>query len=220
MRILILVLSYQDNSFYTKMCETQRETWDSEEIEDITTFYYFGNCNDNMIIDNNILLSIDEELLNCGHKTIKCLEMIKNLDFDYIVRTNSSSYIDKKLLKNFLIDKPKTNYYAGVVGNHEGIKFSSGSCYILSKDLVGVILENQDKWNHNYIDDVSLSILLSDNGVKPCSAPRFDIEPMTDIKSIPKDYYHYRVKTPDDRNKDCELMKIIYNIKNGINHGE
>jgi hypothetical protein len=142
---------------------------------------------------------------------------LKNIEFDYIFRTNSSSYIDKKLLYNYLIDKPKTNFYSGVIGDLNGNKFASGSGYVLSKDLVEVVLDNLDLWNHDYIDDVALGILLNKIGHRPVEAPRFDIDIHNFFHNIfnkvPLNFYHYRLKSKN-RNFDISQMKKIYKNKN------
>lgn len=100
MKILILVLSFNDNSIYSHFYDAQKQTWDSINIEDVNTYFYFGDNNENIIIGDKILLNVNESIINCGRKTLECFDMIKDFNFDYIFRTNSSSYIDKELLKN------------------------------------------------------------------------------------------------------------------------
>ena len=214
MKVLILVLSVDDHSIYSEFNKAQLETWDSIDVDGIETYYYYGGNDKNDIIDNKILLSLDETLYNCGSKTLMCFDMIKEMEFDYIFRTNSSSYVDKKLLKEYLVDKPKTNYYSGIIGNYEGIKFSSGSGYFLSRDLFNLVLENKKKWNHEYIDDVALGLLLHGLNIPPTLTLRYDVT----SDNIPLKYFHYRLKLDGiDRNVDINNMYEIHRLKNETN---
>lgn len=49
MSVLILVLSLDDQSFYTDLYKKQKETWDSEIVNSVKTMYYFGNSQNNFI---------------------------------------------------------------------------------------------------------------------------------------------------------------------------
>jgi len=207
MKILILVLSYNDNRIYSDFYKAQKETWDSEKIDEIETYYYFGNHNKNEIVDRNILLNVTDNFKNCGHKTIKAFELIKDFEFDYVFRTNSSSYVDKKMLLEYIKTKPKFNYYSGVIGKYQDIDFASGCGYFISKDLINLVLNEKDKWSHEFIDDVAIAKLLFENNIIPSNNDRFDV--LNNIE-IPMNFFHYRLKN-EDRNFD---IKTMYHIKN------
>jgi hypothetical protein len=212
-KILIIVLSYNDNAIYSKFYKAQKETWGSVNVNNVETYYLFGNHPRNEIIGNEILTTIKESNLNnCGYKTIEAFELVKDFDFDYIFRTNSSSYVDKQLLLNYSLDKPTNNYYSAVIGNFEGVLFASGSGYFISKDLVNLVLENRDKWDHHFgYDDTALGRLLNAFGVKPQPNNRFDI--LNQPANIaPMDYFHYRLKS-SDRNIDIHNMYELFRLK-------
>lgn len=209
MKILILVLSYNDNNIYSKFLESQKKTWDSISVDGIETYYYFGNGNDNKIINNEIYTKTPESLINCGHKTIECLKQVIPFDFDYIFRTNSSSYVDKKLLKEYLTDKPKFKFYSGIIGEQNNILFCSGSGYFLSKDLVELLISNEKDIDHNFIDDVSFGKFLSENGVDLIPSERFDV---IDNNQPPMNFFHYRLKTKN-RINDINNMESIFSMK-------
>jgi len=215
MKILVLVLSYTGNTTYSNFYYSQKNTWDSIIVDDVQTFYFLGDSNKNEIVENTILTDVKESLYNCGHKTIRAFEKIRDLDYDYIFRTNSGSYIDKFLLQKYLLDKPREKFYSGIVGNHRGIAFASGSGYFLSKDLVDLVLQNKNDWNHGYIDDVSLGQLLFRLGINPQPSQRYDLErPL--VGEIPMDYFHYRLKNHNNRQIDVENMKKIFDMKTKI----
>jgi hypothetical protein len=210
MKILIVVLSYFDNAIYTKFFESQNESWNSVEVEGVDTFFLIGNNGKDEIVGNLIKTNVGESLYNCGHKTIRAFELLKDYEYDYIFRTNSSSYIDKQMLKDYLLDKPKNNFYSGIIGNYNNILYASGSGFVISKDAVDLVLQKKDRWNHNYIDDVSLGLLLREFNILPTLAPRLDIQKVDN--ETPMNYYHYRIKT-SNRLNDCQYMKSIFELK-------
>ena len=217
MKILILVLSCNDNGIYSKFFESQKNTWDSIDVEGVETFYFFGDHDKNEIIDNKILVDVKEVFVdphgksiatNAGLKTLKTFELIQNMEFDYVFRTNSSSYIDKKLLHNYIVNKPITEYYSGVIGHHGNIVFASGSGFFLSKDLIKLLVDNKEKWDHTLIDDVLIGSLLKNFNISPQPNPRFDVVD----SNIPSEYFHYRLKNKN-RDSDIQYMYQIKNIK-------
>ena len=62
MNILILVLSCNDNGIYSKFFETQKNTWDSINVEGIETFYFFGDHDKDEIVENNKDNSLTKEM--------------------------------------------------------------------------------------------------------------------------------------------------------------
>jgi hypothetical protein len=209
MKLIILVLSYNDNGIYTDFYKSQKETWDSINISNTSTYYYFGNHESNEICDHKILTNVSESLKNCGHKLINSLELIKDLEFDFIFRTNSSSYVDKSILYDRLVNIKDINYYAGINGYFDNIKFASGSGFVMTKNLVNLILNNKSSFRHDLIDDVAVGKLVGDLGVPLYSAERFDIN---NNNHIAKNHYHYRIKT-DNRENDISTMYKIHEIK-------
>jgi hypothetical protein len=110
---------------------------------------------------------------------------LRDFDFDYIFRTNSSSYVDKKLLKEYLKDKPRNNFYSAIIGNHNGISFGSGCGYFLSRDLVHFLIDHKNELDLTLIDDVSVGKLLSKYNIELVNSSRFDVINHND--SIPID---------------------------------
>jgi len=213
MNILILVLSLNDNNIYTQFYKKQKETWDSINVDGVKTMYYFGDAEKNFIDNENIHTDIKEKYFNIGYKTLTAFDLVKNLEFDYIFRTNSSSYVDKELLVEFLKNKPKEKFYSGLTVNYRnnGLPFASGSGYFLSKDLFDHVLKNKNQWNHQVIDDVSMGIMMIQNYIKIYEGKRFDLTPEypENFNNIDLNHYHYRFKT-DNRLKDIENIQKMY----------
>lgn len=221
MKVLILVLSMNDGKHYSEFFETQKKTWDSIDVDGFRTFYYFGNCLENKIIDNEIHLVVKEDLYNTSKKFIESLKMIKDFDFDYIVRTNSSSYIDKFKIEEFLKNKPNEKFISGIIGRHESVNFVSGACFFMSKDIVNFILENEKDIDLNIIDDLSLGYFFQKHNIQITNkdVTRFwaDKEHIIKTHKISMEYFHYRIFTGSntERYNDIEIMKLIHEKKLG-----
>lgn len=211
MKILILVLTYLDDSIYTNFYNKQNETWNSLYNDNVSVYFYVGNGNKKEIKEHFIVNDTPESLQNGVYKLINSFEKTLGWDYDYIFHTNSSSYVDKDLLYEWLVDKPRTNFYSGVIGVHEGKMFASGCGFTVSKDIVRLILEHQSDWEAKPYYDATLGTLLKNLNVSIHPAPRFDI---TDFytRKIPKDYFHYRCRTTD-RNYDLCSFDKIFNLK-------
>jgi len=206
-KILICVLSLEEEP-YISLEKTIRETWGSKLHPDVGVIYYYGGSNEIKMVDDKFYSNTPEGLYNIGYKTLNLFDYsLKNMKFDYIFRTNSSSYVNIEKLLDFIKDKPKEKFYSGVIGNHNGVNFASGSGYFISKDLVGLVVRERDKWDHTLIDDVSLGKLMTENNVKIYRGKRCDI---TNYSHNINNHYHYRVKTENNRNNDIKLMFYLY----------
>ena len=70
LKIIILVLSYNDEGIYSKFFEKQRKTWDAFHVDGVQTFYFFGNHHKSEIIDNTILLDVKETTIIKSDKNL------------------------------------------------------------------------------------------------------------------------------------------------------
>lgn len=77
-----------------------------------------------------------QEIIRPGlfFKTRAAMEyLLENEEFDYILRTNLTTFFNVELLEDFLRDKPTTN---AMFGNYTFNTFLSGSGYIMTRDVV------------------------------------------------------------------------------------
>jgi hypothetical protein len=172
-KIIILVLTYDDGGAYSEMDSIVRNTWGSQHNDNIKIFYYHSKPldSDDYIVDGDKIYCNGNESYNTiGQKTIKSFKFLITQNFDFLLRANTSSFIHLPNLIKFLNDKPLNNFYSGkLIPYHEehlNINLASGSSYILSKDLVKYVIENENSWNHNYPDDVALGELMYKHNIK------------------------------------------------------
>jgi hypothetical protein len=136
------------------------KTWDSVQVDGVNTVYYFGGEKEDKFISNKFLLmNCDDSALSIAKKTITFFEYaLKNFDFDFIYRTNLSSYINKAKLLEFLSNKPKKNFYSSIICRYltetENFLFGSGAGFSISRDLVEHLVNNKEKLRYELPDDV------------------------------------------------------------------
>ena len=220
--IVILVLSEDTIPLYIEFKKLQEQTWDSYSIDGVKTYYFFGGGEDNKIVGNEIITKFPKNIENALQRTIKSLEILKNngIEYDFIFRTNSSSYIDKELLYNFVYSIPLNKIYGGHIGRYGDIPYVSGSGILISKDLCELMIINKDNFDYSLIDDVSIGKLFKENRINIFPISRINIHPNTIIdcldethfSEIPKNRIMYRLKN-NDRNFDLKSMITIHNSK-------
>ncbi len=209
-KILITVLSLEQEP-YISLEKTIRDTWASKPYPNVDIIYYYGGSDEIKLVGDKFYSNTSEGLYNIGYKTLNLFDyLLKNHDFDYIFRTNSSSYVDIEKLLTFIKDRPSEKFYSGVIGKHNNILFASGSGYFISRDLVDLVVRERNKWDHKLIDDVSLGKLMSENGIKIYKGKRCD---MINYTHNMNNHYHYRVKTENNRSNDIKLMFILHGNK-------
>ena len=100
--------------------------------------------------------------------------MYENSEFDYLFRTNTSSYLSIENLNKFIDENftGKEFVYSGLIHDTKDVEgnkiyFASGSGYLLNRRVVKLILENSNLWEHQYWDDVSLGLLLKKFNILP-----------------------------------------------------
>jgi len=148
MKALILVQSVHAGN-YTEAINLQKKTWDSVSHPNVETLFYIPEEGKSGIVDKDLYLNISPawELMYV-HFMKACVHALK-FEWDYLLKTDNSTYINKEVLVNILESKPRTKYYGGhpffqthperntPEHNPVGIKdFMWGDGFVLSRDLV------------------------------------------------------------------------------------
>lgn len=161
-----------------------------------------------------LLLPLPEFNSFIGLKTLLAFDHVLDaFDFDYLVRTNSSSYLDIQQLEKYLGDAPKQKYFSGFKGDFFGEEFSSGASYILSRDVVDQVTHNfSTYWQHYVVDDVAISRVIAENQLAvPTYFNRSTVVSINTFNhSLPldRDVFHYRCKTKNV-DETIQIMKQL-----------
>lgn len=232
MKVLITILSCQ-NEPYPRLQETIKNTYASHHVDGVEIVYYYGLPRQSNTY-NELYLPIPEKHANIGYKTAYAFEYFLKKEFDYLFRVNCSCYVDQERLVEWLEDKPREEFYAGVEADY-GIRFMHGSGYILSRDVVVLVVNNKWSLDSTIADDVALGKLLIDLDIPfynkfghACfgfnSNDTYDIFKIVDgietrytnLTKIKKEYFngafHIRCKHPIDRTIDIQLMNLTHKL--------
>ena len=215
MRILILVLSYTKHP-YNGMMQAQQETWDSNS-KNVSVIYYHGVGNETKLGINDrakffIQTGCSDDYYMMHWKLKLALDKIKGTqldNYDFIFRTNSSSYINKERLLKHAETLPKERCYSGwSLGEKEAV---SGAGIWLSPDMVDILREELPP-GENIEEDILIGrILHGKHGIEILDdKTRFDV---TNVAEVPLDRYHYRFRTPDRLQDIRNMYQLHQRIK-------
>jgi hypothetical protein len=225
-KILILVLSYNSPPFDVLM-KTQQQTFDSIEVEGVETMYYHGGFDPENILTEKYYgmiaggASWSQRAFKCTDKYYymsakfkKALEWAKDDEYDYIFRTNSSSYVNKKALVEFSKTLPTEKLYAGwtfVDSEDFGGACVSGAGIWLSRDTANILMEEIDPIKE-IEEDVYCGRILRKHGIEAIDdKSRYDVNEFHDY--IPTDRYHYRHKgITGNRLVDAHNMIMLHKM--------
>lgn len=146
------------------------ETWDSEDHPQTRTIYYCGKS-DQQVCSFNTFYSpqYDEELERVAPRTMEAYEKSLELEWDFMARTHSSTYVHKRNLVDFCETLPRWNLLSGLLVTGERPFLWGGGSYIISRDVIEQFVENKQHWNNNIMEDNSLTDLANQIGI-PMSA--------------------------------------------------
>jgi hypothetical protein len=133
MKIVVLVIASHD-TVYDQFATNWRSQDYPENVK--VYFLYCSEEQDSLIeVRGDCIYLKGRECVKPGlhHKTLSGMQYILSEPFDYLIRTNLTSFINFRKLNAFLEDKSVKNCMAGtrVCGG-----FLSGSGYVMTRDIV------------------------------------------------------------------------------------
>ena len=198
-RVIILIIASSDG---TGGYDQFKEYWRvyMNRFSGVRSFFVYSDpiIESDMYVTNDSISHRSDESLRPGilYKTIAAMSVCSTLfEYDYILRTNLSSFIHiPRLLKylntqrlheyagghfNNLPDHPNKAYEHSIVNQFVGMNLDSkfvflhGACFILSRDLImrvlGIVGGKPERVRiaENVFDDVAMSLLLNDCITRP-----------------------------------------------------
>ncbi|MDR3551211.1 MAG: hypothetical protein P4L31_07400 [Candidatus Babeliales bacterium] len=205
MKILILVLSYDDRGVFTTFMKTQMETWDNDEHDDIDVVYYHGGNEDRWRGWGELELNCSDDYDMMHWKFKLALDAIDYHTYDFIFRTNSCSYIVKERLLKVAETLPKTKCYAGWNCG----TWISGAGIFFTPDVLDILVNELIPEPYG-AEDVMYGRMLAGRIEMIDDKSRID----ADVEGFHSfDGYHFRAKTSNDINdrwRDIESLKRLH----------
>jgi hypothetical protein len=232
MKIIILIIS-SESTHYNQM----KEIWKKYMNEHENIKCFFIEFNDQITEDivlnetKNIIYikGLESYIPGILDKTIKSIQYLvsQNIEFDYILRTNLSTFVVLDKLYNYL-EVNKIDYAGplGIISDKIEYKkyldhidksnkyFPSGTGILMSKIVINKLLSNTP--DYNLIDDLSIGLILS-KYYKFNILKRQDFINRIKNNEINLDYdlFLYRCKYKNNEKNIITLNKLLnyyYNI--------
>lgn len=223
-KLLILVLA-GNTKVSNRNKKAQINTWIKDLPQNSHLVFYQGG--EETKIKNNILtVKSSDKYQDIGYKTLQAFDWVKsNLNFDYIIRVNTSTFLYTEKLNKFLSENKNEYLYRGRILNNkfneDDIKWVSGAEILMSKKTLELLLKNKNKFDFSLPDDVAIGKLLSDLGVEIQNSDSkiFNIEIFNDSKL--EFGYHFRCRVDDPyyypRILDSVFMKYLHKESQNLN---
>lgn len=223
MKILVLIMAHStnDNIFlnHKKIWEEQILSID-KNIINFKFLYSDENITDEYkIIDNNLISKCTENYWHSlAIKTLNGFDFFIKNKYDLIFKTNLSTIINfNKFIKyceNAI--KSRDTIYDGIVGYANGYKFCSGAGMLLNKKTVHIVLQNKDKLNEKWTDDIFIGYILNKlNNINTNEGCMTRLDILNKYQNINKNEVlnasHIRIKIRDG-DADIKYSNIIYQI--------
>ena len=206
MKLLILMMSCNKDHFVKQSQiskESLRRQIEHHKLEnDIMVYDYVGDAESNHIDDSTIYLKTNDDMNHTFDKTYDCIQFInsQNIEYDYIFRTNTSTFINVKLLYEFVkFMRPNDVLWTAEIYSTYDIKcpeiydpYPRGNGLILSKYVLDIIFKNV-KYAHEIKRTNEIfknGCTLSDDVALGCIFNKcFNIEVVNHIKSFTHGWY-------------------------------
>jgi hypothetical protein len=230
-KLIVLVLASYEYEVYKKLRKVQLEYYNLNP--DVRVFMVYGNLPPENPGKNDLVFHDVEENYYPGMitKTIRAMEYIEeNYDYDFLLRTNISTFWDFKRLLKRIETMPEENCFTGnlrrcTYKQMKSPEYVAGVNLILSRDLVQKIVNDGDVvCSDDLPEDWALSQYLIDRGHKPKhTMPRAihfmeNFSHPLNVDSVHKEIEdakknnrdHYRIKSRKNRDLiDAEIANIL-----------
>lgn len=182
MKILILILSCNKSPYLdsgNELKKSYKKLIKHYNLEDNIDIYdYVGEAKTLQFKDSTIYCKSKDGVFNSFSKTIECFNYIENnFNYDYIIRTNSSQFVNIKLMYNFILRINNDKYLKNIIfsnliwcwlpNNMSPISIFNfmieGPFIILSKYNIQKIINLSNKKNIDGLDDLVISNILMEH---------------------------------------------------------
>ncbi len=232
-KVLILVLSAL-RAPWGEMLDVQRSTWNTVPHPQTQTLFYCGKFAGVPPSWPDVYFSeqYGESLEEICPRTREAFEHALGLEWDYLARTHSSTYVHKKNLVDFIEknELPGDNLFCGLTVAGDLPFVWGGGGYIMSRDVIERFVIAKDQWDLGMMEDRALSKLATQlkvpwNGsgkmasinelqdgsyfVMGYGSDSFNSREWSDLNKLHPNYY-IRVKQDLRRERDLDLMRQIH----------
>ena len=225
-KVLILVLS--SRNYLSKISSVAQQSIWKSYMSDYKIIHFVGNYNQenrelNYIdagSDKYLSIDTDDKYENIALKTFLAFkEIYIKYEFDYIFRTNTSSFIDFNNFEKYIDNNSEKLSFSGIkLKVNEGDEIASGAGIFLSRKNIKLILDNEKKFDFSLPDDVAIARLLKSFNIHPENSTRRDLKQIPSPSQIYNSTdFHYRCRLDPAYHRILEpqLMKYLNRATKG-----
>lgn len=222
---IILVMSCQEERFIVEE-EVIRETWAkplmNNELENISIIFYRGGEYESYDVDKKVLtVKCGDKLTDTYAKTIEVFHYLvnNNIEYDYVFRTNTSTYVNLDAIKQFLefedIDETVLyNSHVTINNKSKSVPFGCGHYLIIPRFLIEnvFLLKTLKEGLGTGIDDVDFGLIMYGAFQKDYTEKHMlQIDAVSDIStSVISDLKRaYCVRIKDDSNVKNNIINMV-----------
>lgn len=165
-------------------------------------------------VNGVIRVDLPELWSNITLKTLAAMRFaLDNFEFDFLLRANSTCYLDLSSLKHYLNKNAESTLYAGPIA--KGKEFVSGWGILLSRESVEVLVNSCTRADHRYFDDEAVGKVLKRMNITPQELPFIEIFSNRDLDQLSSEELRktpfFRMKfTQNGNRKDDVLMRALH----------
>ena len=220
-KIVVLVLAGNTKVSNSNL-KTQRKTWFLKENNNIVIYTYRGGESFSNI-NKNLIFEVSDDYKDISEKTYLAFKYIEeNIEFDYLFRTNTSSYVDLNALYEFCSKNTVSKLYRGRKltdkFDDKTISWVSGAEILLSKNAVSTLVKHPHNWSFDLPDDVAIGDVLSSEGYEIKDSKSILFSPkFFNLKNFTHEYhFRCRVDSPYYYPRTLDRLLISY-VHYGVN---
>jgi|688.fasta_scaffold584040_1 hypothetical protein len=173
--------------------------------------YFIPNCT---VQGKYIRVNVPEDLRHLSIKILSSLEVIKNLEYDLVIRTTASSILNPRLIsiQCSRIASLSNIYYGGKeIRQMDGFRFISGSFTILNRKAMNLLLNSRRRLDFSLIDDVCFGRLFKSNEISTEDLASINVEEVSSVPSLESihETFHFRCKSGTVNRNDLAVMQHL-----------
>ena len=172
--------------------------------------------------EKSLMLNMPDLDMLMNFKSFGIITGTLAFDYDYLVSTTSSSYLNITGLEKQIALLPRRKVVAGRIIQQDKVTFASGSFRVFSRDVVEGFLVHRKRFSTWRPEDQAFGFLIKDSGmdVVYVNMDSLDITSVTALNNLSKEnlanVVHYRLKSGTLENRrDVEIMLKLHEILGG-----
>lgn len=167
-----------------------------------------------------IRVNVPEDLRHLAVKILCSLEVLKNLEYDLVIRTTASSILNPKSLSLQCLRIAEINiaYYGGrEIRQVDGFNFVSGSFTIWNRQAMELLYNSRKSLDFSLIDDVCFGRFFQSVEAMKEDLPSINVGDDSAVISseIIQKTLHFRCRTGVKERKDLRVMRNLVDLIKG-----